>query len=159
MAPTGLLGRVCADFVMQQLYEVHRVFSSLERLGSGLCVYINILFTWIIYMHEDISSGAASAHLCSHFIRIRSGPTNKLLYFCRATSWDSGCYVKICCKYIAGLIQAGCLLVRFGSIRTASLVRYLCRCCIQCTCVLCMLCCYDFDVAGPFIGTPVIYVI
>ena len=62
-----------------------------------------------LYIHtEDISSGAASVHLCSHFIMIRSGPMNKLLYFCRATRWDSGCYVIIYCKYITSLIQAGC---------------------------------------------------
>ena len=64
-------------------------------------------------MYVDISSGAASAHLCSHFIGIRSGPMNKLLYFCRATRWNSGGYVIMYCKYAAGLIQAGCLLVRF----------------------------------------------
>ena len=35
------------------------------------------LFQWIVYTYVDISSGADGAHLCSHFIVIRSGPTNK----------------------------------------------------------------------------------
>ena len=44
-------------------------------------MYISHFCSNRLYIRVDISSGAASAHLCSHFIRICSGPTNKLLYF------------------------------------------------------------------------------
>ena len=39
---------------------------------------------WTVFIYEVVCPGAASANLCSHFIRIRSGLTNKLLNYCWA---------------------------------------------------------------------------
>ena len=54
--------------------------------GGELCVHFNILFHRLCLLaHEVICSGVAMDHLCCHFIRIRSGPAIKLLYYCWAT--------------------------------------------------------------------------
>ena len=98
---------------------------------------------WIVFNYEVICSGAASAHLCSHFIRIHSGPTNKLCYLivrqgrgcgCGsgwATYWDSGrlCHEKlyICCRSYTG---------RLFPTSGWSAIGYCCFSCIVC-CVPC----------------------
>ena len=57
-----------------------------------MCILRNSV-PWTVFTCEIICSGAASSHLCSHFNRIRSGPTNKLLDYCWGIYWDSVVYV------------------------------------------------------------------
>ena len=55
---------------------------------------------------DGIMAPAASALLCSHFNTIRSGPTHKLLYFCRATSWTPD-VVSLCIVNMLPVLYTG----------------------------------------------------
>ena len=74
------------------------------------CFYI-LFHKLCLLAHEVICSGVPIDHLCSHFIRIRSGPVINIAGPLIRTPIV---YVMNNCIYVAGLIQAGCFIPQGG---------------------------------------------